>query len=171
MNGSPTAICPMAHTFHYASSRIMQVQGVRKEPRPERRGSKTKSREHLSKRQPRNEPRQSRNENQHGEKKSQRMASGRGPVPQPHTRILQAKAQANDAPQAQVVGTIGDLRHALGMLGTTCNLPQAEVGAHGSEYDWPQSREFAMSTVSCRYCCHPQSRIEESALSACADNA
>ena len=70
----------------------------------------------------------------------QGLATALGPLPQPHTRILQAKAEANDAPKAQAVGTIGDLRHGLGMLGTTCNSPQAEVGAHVSEYDWPQSR-------------------------------
>ena len=62
------------------------------------------------------------------------MARVLGPLPQPHTRILQAKAKANDAPKALAVGTIGDLRHGLGMLGTTCNGPQGDVGAHVSEF-------------------------------------
>ena len=67
----------------------------------------------------------------------QGLARALGPLPQPPTRILQAKAEANDAPKAQAVGTIGDLRHlrhGLGMLGTTCNGPQGDVGAHVSEF-------------------------------------
>ena len=123
MNGSSMASCTMAHTFHYASSRKMQVREVREEPRPERRGSKTKARAKVS-----TIP-QSRNEKQYGEKKERvlkkamglchyGMARVLGPLPQPHTRILQAKAKANDAPKAQALDTIGDLGDALGILGT-----------------------------------------------------